>query len=121
MPLEVSNTAADDRANATEERGGEPPDKNGERRSRNPYLKVFGPDIGVLEVELREKPVTVGRADDADIRLPHPEVSRAHARIIYNHDRYTLEDVGSSHGTIVNRQRVSTHPLTHGDTVQIGP
>ena len=28
--------------------------------------------------------------------------------------------MGSSHGTIVNRQRVSTHDLTHGDSVQIG-
>jgi len=83
-------------------------------------VKVFGPDIGVVEFALGDKTLAIGRADTADIRLPDPRVSRAHARIAYQEGQYLLEDVGSSGGTTVNRKRVETHVLRHGDTAQIG-
>ena len=95
-------------------------ERNGEECSQRPYLKTFGPDIGVAEFELSDKPVTVGRAEEADIRFPDPRVSRAHARITCHDGQYTIEDVGSSAGTKVNRKPVQTHVLQHGDTAQIG-
>ncbi len=84
-----------------------------------PYLKVFGSDIGVLEIELTGKPLTIGRLEDADIRLPDPRVSRLHARIECSDGRYTITDANSTCGTMVNGGRIASHELSHGDSVQI--
>ena len=75
------------------------PEKSDGSSSQSPYLKVFGPDIGVIEYELSDKTVTIGRAEQADIRLPDPKVSRAHARVTCSEGKYTLQDVGSKSGT----------------------
>ncbi len=88
---------------------------------QRPYLKAFGPDIGVIELELSDKTVTIGRAAEADVRLPDPKVSRAHARVTCSEGEYTLEDVGSSGGTTVNRKPIQSHLLAHGDSARIGP
>ena len=91
-----------------------------ESSPQNPYLKVFGPDIGVIEYELSDKTVTIGRAEQADIRLPDPKVSRAHAKVTCSEGKYTLQDVGSKSGIKVNRKDIQNHVLSHGDSAQIG-
>ena len=45
-------------------------DKTVDSPACNPYLKVFGTDSGVIEFELSDKTVTIGRDERADIRLP---------------------------------------------------
>lgn len=95
-------------------------DKNVEPPACNPYLNVFGADIGVIEFELSDKTVNIGRAEQADIRLPDPRVSRAHAKITYSQGKYLLEDVGSNSGTTVNRKGIQSHTLNHGDSAEIG-
>ena len=90
-------------------------------RVTQPYLKAFGPDIGVVEQVLTDQPIAIGRADASDMLLPDQRVSRAHARVTFEGGQYVLEDVGSSSGTIVNRTSVERHVLSHGDRVQIGP
>ena len=49
-----------------------------------------------------------------------PEVSRQHARITCLDGRSFIEDLGSSNGTYVNRQRVDSTELSSGDELQIG-
>ena len=93
----------------------------GAASQQRPYLKTFGPDIGVIEFELSDKTVTIGRAAEADVRLPDPMVSRTHARVTCSEGKYTLEDVGSSGGTTVNRKPIQSHLLNHGDSARIGP
>lgn len=95
-------------------------DKSVESSLQAPYLKVFGPDIGVIEFKLSDKTITIGRADEADIHLPDPKVSRAHARVTCSEGKYTLEDAGSRSGITVNRERIQAHVLSHGDSAQIG-
>jgi hypothetical protein len=85
-----------------------------------PYLKVFGPDVGVFEYELPARLVTIGRSPEADIQLPNPRVSRAHATITCEADGFVLQDAGSTAGTVVNGQPTDRHELRHGDTIQIG-
>ena len=96
------------------------PDKSAEVPAESPYLKAFGPDIGVIEHELTEKTVTIGRSDEADLRLPDQKVSRRHATVTFSEGKYTLEDGGSKSGTKVNRKAIKSHVLSHGDSIQIG-
>ncbi|OFV79900.1 MAG: hypothetical protein A2W26_07755 [Acidobacteria bacterium RBG_16_64_8] len=62
----------------------------------------------------------LGRSDQADIALSHPNVSRAHAKIVRRGSDVYLEDLGSAAGTYVNGQLVKEHLLKQGDVVRIG-
>lgn len=62
----------------------------------------------------------VGRASDLNCQIPDPKVSRRHARILAVHNRYYVQDLGSTNGTFVNRNRVTNARLTHGDLVAFG-
>lgn len=73
-------------------------------------------------VSLDANVTTVGRGVDADIRLADAGVSRIHSRIgRTKKGRYTIEDMNSTNGTLVNGERVVHHELQVGDRVQVGP
>jgi ABC-type multidrug transport system ATPase subunit/pSer/pThr/pTyr-binding forkhead associated (FHA) protein len=55
------------------------------------------------------------------IHLPHPQVSRLHARITLQGQSAILTDLGSANGTYVNGQRIASVTLRPGDHVDIGP
>ncbi len=55
-----------------------------------------------------------------DVTIREPTVSRQHARIQIEGDRYYIEDLGSLNGTYVNREKISGRTqLSDGDIVQI--
>jgi len=62
----------------------------------------------------------VGRSREADIIVKDKLASRNHCRIASSGEEWTIADLGSSNGTYVNRQRVTTHALRDGDVLQIG-
>ena len=94
-------------------------DNRVEPTAQRPHLQVFGPDTGVFESPLPEGSITIGRSEHADIKLPHHTVSRIHATISFSNGEYVLEDANSNSGTTVNRNRVESHVLKHGDSAQI--
>lgn len=66
---------------------------------------------------------TIGRADDNDLMLDKPTVSRHHVVVSKEGDRWFLEDRGSFNGTFLNGQRIQAGakvPLRHGDRVGLG-
>jgi hypothetical protein len=63
---------------------------------------------------------TIGRSPECDIFLDDVTVSRKHAVIVNGNDRVTIEDQGSLNGTFLNRRRIETGQLAHGDELQIG-
>jgi ABC transport system ATP-binding/permease protein len=67
--------------------------------------------------------MAIGRdRDRVQIHLPHPQVSRSHARIALQGGTAILTDLGSANGTFVNGQRVqNATTLRPGDQVDIGP
>jgi pSer/pThr/pTyr-binding forkhead associated (FHA) protein len=77
----------------------------------------YGP-FGAKEYPLSEHTITVGREPVNDIVLPDPEISRRHARLMYQAGRYVVEDLGSTNGTSVNG-RLITEPtvLNAGDVI----
>ena len=65
--------------------------------------------------------ITVGRRKNQDIAVENAEVSREHAVFRRKGERYTVEDLGTGLGTLVNGERIASHDLQCGDRVQIGP
>jgi hypothetical protein len=81
---------------------------------------IEGPGAG-LQVAL-QKPIVIGRGEEADLALTNPYTSRAHARISpAPNERAIVEDLESSNGTFVNRK--SVHGPTNmapGDELLVG-
>jgi ABC transport system ATP-binding/permease protein len=64
--------------------------------------------------------VTVGRADDNDLVLADPEVSRHHTRLEPDGHGWRAIDLGSTNGTWVNGVRLNAAILGVGDDVAFG-
>lgn len=70
---------------------------------------------------LRDGATIIGRADDADLQLMVPSVSRRHARILVCGDDATLEDLDSRHGSWRGAERVrGATRLVTGDEIRVG-
>lgn len=65
--------------------------------------------------------ISIGRAPGNDLMLPNYSVSRHHATVTYRDGVFTIEDVGSKHGTSVGGKRVNG-PVTFraGEKVELG-
>lgn len=64
--------------------------------------------------------ITIGREESNDIVLPDRLVSRHHAQIQRQGERYVLQDCSSKNGTFVNgRQLREPYVLQDGDEIQI--
>ncbi len=66
-------------------------------------------------------PITVGRSDDAQLRLNDPHASRLHALIDVEEGTAFVEDLGSRNGTRVNARPISGRTtLAPGDDIRVG-
>jgi pSer/pThr/pTyr-binding forkhead associated (FHA) protein len=90
-------------------------------RSKPGTLVLTMLDGGQRLVALDRDVTTLGRSDTCAIAVPSPTVSRLHASIKLEHDRYLLSDVGSANGTFVNGSRIEgPRQLGSGDTIWLG-
>ncbi len=64
---------------------------------------------------------TVGRGDSCTYPIPSRKLSRQHARIFPGVGNWGVEDLNSTNGIQVNRQKVKTAWLNDGDEVRFGP
>lgn len=69
-------------------------------------------------VELAGEPILLGRGADATIRLDDDYVSTRHARFVPNGDDWYVEDLGSTNGTYIGSQRITT-PMAVSIGVQV--
>lgn len=70
---------------------------------------------------LREGVTVIGRADDADVQVLVPSVSRHHACIRVRGLEATLKDLESRHGSWRGAMRVlGAVPLSSGDEIRLG-
>lgn len=84
-----------------------------------PWLDVDGeryPLMGAMTV--------LGRDDSADIILDDPGISRRHSEIRVTTDGphvvANIRDLGSTNGTFVNSERVTSQRLSDGDRITVG-
>jgi signal transduction histidine kinase/ActR/RegA family two-component response regulator len=89
--------------------------------------KLDEPRIVVLAGKLAgdrhaiEGELTLGRGDNADVKIDDTLVSRMHARIFrHENGSYVIEDLESRNGTLVNGMAITRQVLAYGDRIQIG-
>jgi FHA domain-containing protein len=105
------------RAGSTDTGAQEPPvvGRPGQRVTH--VLVVDGP--GTKHV-LEPGSNVLGRGTEADVRLPDTGVSRKHVDVQLAGGIATVEDLGSTNGTLVNGRRVGRQQLADGDVIRIG-
>ncbi len=87
-----------------------------------PYtLTIALPGKSVNTASLSDGVYIIGRGEGATLRLRHPEVSEQHARLTLSGGTATIEDLGSSNGTMVdNRPVVDPVTLSPDSLVSLG-
>ena len=73
-------------------------------------------------VTVDENIYIVGRLPECNLSLPFGGISRSHARFSKrNNGLWTVEDLGSKNGTILNEQPVTSPTvISHGDVIWVG-
>jgi hypothetical protein len=78
-----------------------------------------GPRMPVLA--LPSKSMSIGRSPDCDCLLSEPSVSRHHAQLRRDGERWLLRDLGSRNGTRLNGARVTEEvEVRPGDQISLG-
>lgn len=88
----------DDHANLDVERRGQPPQR----------------------LRLDSATFRIGRAPDSHLHVPEAHVSKNHAELRRELGRYTIVDLGSRAGVLVNGRKVERHDLADGDAIGLG-
>ena len=79
-----------------------------------------GPNPGKA-FTLSKNEIVIGRDVNADVVINTAEVSRRHSRLHLEAGVYIIEDLGSTNGTFINGQRLTTPvPLRSGDMIMLG-
>ncbi|MFP5021145.1 FHA domain-containing protein FhaB/FipA [Pseudonocardia phyllosphaerae] len=92
----------------------------GRNRTARQLLVTQGPLAG-SRITLDSRPILIGRADDSTLKLDDDYASTRHARISQQGDEWYVEDLGSTNGTYLERNKV-TGPtrVPLGTPVRIG-
>jgi pSer/pThr/pTyr-binding forkhead associated (FHA) protein len=71
--------------------------------------------------ELNRNEVSIGRDISNDFVINDAEVSRKHARLTLEGDRYKIEDLNSTNGTYIDGQRlIGPHVMAIGEIIMFG-
>ncbi len=88
----------------------------------SPQLIIQLADGSEHEVDLRDGRTNVGRAPDAGLRLPLPQISGHHAELHWDGTQLSMRDLSSTNGTEVNGRRLAGWTvLRDGDRIRWGP
>jgi hypothetical protein len=96
-------------------RGGRAP------RSAPQQLLVTAGTLAGTSLGLADQQITIGRANDATLVLNDDYASTRHARLFPQDGQWIVEDLGSTNGTYLDRQKVTQPtPVPVGVPIRIG-
>jgi pSer/pThr/pTyr-binding forkhead associated (FHA) protein/tetratricopeptide (TPR) repeat protein len=84
------------------------------------YLVYAKGDKKGQRVELTEQRTTIGRKPTNSVVIEDPVSSSYHCEIVRGLNGYTIRDLGSTNGTLVNSEMITEAQLTHGARIRIG-
>ena len=99
----------------------QPPRQARSSRGSPRYLIVTGGALSGMTINLTDQQITMGRANDATLVLNDDYASTRHARIFPQDGQWIVEDLGSTNGTYLDRQKVTRPtPVPAGVPIRIG-
>ncbi|HXZ66263.1 MAG TPA: FHA domain-containing protein [Streptosporangiaceae bacterium] len=85
------------------------------------HLLVTAGALAGTTLGLTDQQITIGRADDATLVLADDYASTRHARLFPQDGQWLVEDLGSTNGTYLDRQKVTAPtPVPIGVPIRIG-
>jgi Inner membrane component of T3SS, cytoplasmic domain len=98
-----------------------PPRSGRNNRSEPNRLLVTSGALAGTSLGLTDQQITVGRANDATLVLNDDYASSRHARLFPQDGQWIVEDLGSTNGTYIDRQKVTQPtPVPVGVPIRIG-
>jgi len=98
-----------------------PSRSNRTSRAAPQQLLVTGGDLAGTSLGLADQQITIGRANDATLVLTDDYASSRHARLFPQDGQWVVEDLGSTNGTYLDRQKVTQPtPVPVGVPIRIG-
>ncbi|MCK9459979.1 MAG: FHA domain-containing protein [Proteobacteria bacterium] len=82
-------------------------------------VMVAGPEAGA-EYDLTVNLYVIGRSEEANLRIDDPSISRAHARLDGDEQAWTISDLDSINGILINGTRRDDYLLKSGDVIELG-
>ncbi|HTS97302.1 MAG TPA: FHA domain-containing protein [Streptosporangiaceae bacterium] len=97
------------------------PRNNRSPRSAPQQLLVTAGTLAGTSLGLADQQITIGRANDATLVLNDDYASTRHARLFPQDGQWIVEDLGSTNGTYLDRQKVTQPtPVPVGVPIRIG-
>jgi pSer/pThr/pTyr-binding forkhead associated (FHA) protein len=91
-------------------------------RQEGEYARIRvlkGPDMGSVFI-IKESSFTLGRGDDATLRISDLKASRTHAKVEYTRTGWMVSDLGSANGIFYRGEYVRDFALKSGDHFTLG-
>jgi pSer/pThr/pTyr-binding forkhead associated (FHA) protein len=93
----------------------------GRKRSSARTVAVTAGPLAGTTLPLGSQAITIGRADSSTLVVADDYVSTNHARLVPRDGAWVLEDLGSTNGTFLDRDRVTAPtPVPIGVPIRIG-
>ena len=90
-------------------------------RAAPQQVLVTAGTLAGTSLALTDQQITIGRADDATLVLSDDYASTRHARLFPQDGQWLVEDLGSTNGTYLDRQKVTQPtPVPIGVPIRIG-
>jgi FHA domain len=98
-----------------------PPKAGRPGRGTPQRLLVTAGGLAGTSIGLSDQQITIGRANDATLVLNDDYASTRHARLFPQDGQWIVEDLGSTNGTYLDRQKVTQPtPVPPGVPIRIG-
>jgi len=87
---------------------------------RRPRLRILHEGQCTDELPLKNGRLIIGRTSDNDIQISSKFISRHHAQLVTDANGTFIEDLNSTNGIYLGKQRFKKRTLQDGDTILLG-